>query len=184
MPPQLQARSQTLRLAHRLQRVKSGLSGTYARHALVWPLDVTGSSQELAAAAKEVDKAVQEQQPFVQGLDTLIFNAGRRLAWLPVCCRPWSSTQTYLLACMHSASGVSAAAAALQRSHTLHCAGASQHAAIEQTQPQVMEALLALNLQGALHLIRASLPLMLDRCLLPSLRREAALTRPCNDPCL
>ena len=60
-----------------LQRVKAGLTGTYAQHALVWPLDVTAPSDQLEAAAKQVERAVKEQQPFVQGVSALIYNAGR-----------------------------------------------------------------------------------------------------------
>lgn len=60
-----------------MQRVKAGLTGTYAQHALVWPLDVTASGDQLAAAAQQVESAVREQQPFVQGVSALIYNAGK-----------------------------------------------------------------------------------------------------------
>ena len=62
-----------------MQRVKAGLTGTYAQHALVWPLDVTAPSDQLEATAKQVERAVREQQPFVQGVSALIYNAGRLL---------------------------------------------------------------------------------------------------------
>ena len=47
--------------------------------------------------------------------------------------------------------------------YVIHNAGASQHAAVESTAHHVADSLLSLNLQGPIHLARATLPHMLRR---------------------
>lgn len=56
-----------------------------------------------------------------------------------------------------------------------YCAGASQRAAVEDTSPEVLDALLNLNVNGTLKLTRAVLPLLLARSSAEHPRRIAVV---------